>query len=467
MKSNRESSMSAELEIVGPDKKVHGAAWHSMMVGNVWVSLPVLTLAGLWAGKISTNLILIAGILGSVAGGIFPWIGGYIGAKYSLPNTLLSRGAWGTKGAVVSSLTTIMAGIGWYAAHLLLTALVIIGILETILHVSTSYTILVIIAAGLLSLGLGFAGINYISKMVKYFVPILLGIIIVMFVIAMQDVGWTYHNVAPLHSTLSFGEVVSVSFSVFVMSFIFSGDYGRYLKNKNQSFGGAIGPIVIQSFFIIVGVMMYSATGSVDLVTQLIRMHLIIEAGFIAVAVTVVTNVTNMYVPGLALTTALHGYGKDIHRHLATILMGIIGLILTVFIYTHLTYFGFLFDFLTLVGAIFASANAVVITDFFLRHQKYNIKGLLDNSKSSIYFYKGGYNIIAIIAFMIGSFVGYFSPGRFIPLFDGFIVSSAIYILGYLAFNYLRTNILSDAKSEAFVETSVVGNENTKVGGMK
>lgn len=114
---------SKDLEIIGSEDKVHGWGWHALMVGNVWVSLPVLTLAGLWAGAISTNLILIAGILGSVVGGIFPWIGGYIGSKYSLPNTLLSRAAWGTKGGVISSITTIMAGIGWYATHLLLTAL--------------------------------------------------------------------------------------------------------------------------------------------------------------------------------------------------------------------------------------------------------------------------------------------------------------------------------------------------------
>lgn len=445
MNENGVNNTSAELQIVGSVEKIHGWGWHALMVGNVWVSLPVLTLAGLWAGEISTNLILIAGILGSIVGGLFPWIGGYIGAKFSLPNTLLSRASWGTKGGVVSSLTTIMAGIGWYATHLLLTALVIIGILESILHVSASYTIIVIIAAGLLSLGLGFAGVNYISKMAKYFVPILLGLIIVMFVIAMQDVGWSYHNITPVHSTLSFGEVISVSFSVFVMSFIFSGDYGRYLKNKNQSFGGAIGPIAIQSFFIVVGVMMYSATGSVDLVSQLIKMHLIIEAGFIAVAVTVVTNVTNMYVPGLALTTAVKGYGKNIHRHIATIMMGIIGLILTVIVYTHLTYFGFLFDFLTLVGAIFASANAVVIADFLLRKKNYKVKDLMDVSKSSSYYYKGGYNLLAILAFIIGSFVGYFAPGKFIPLFDGFAVSAAIYIMGYLALNYLKASIKTDA----------------------
>ena len=461
MNENNRNDMSAELQSVGPAEKIHGWGWHALMVGNVWVSLPVLTLAGLWAGEISTNLILIAGIFGTIVGGIFPWIGGYIGSKYSLPNTLLSRASWGSKGGVVSSITTIMAGIGWYATHLLLTALVIVGIMETILHVSASYPIIVIIAAGLLSLGLGFAGINYISKMAKYFVPILLALIIVMFVIAMQDVGWSYHNITPLHSSLSFGEVVSVSFSVFVMSFIFSGDYGRYLKSKKQSFGGAIGPIAIQSFFIVVGVMMYSATGSVDLVTQLIKMHLIIEAGFIAVAVTVVTNVTNMYVPGLALITAFKGYGKNIHRHIATITMGIVGLILTAIIYTHLTYFGFLFDFLTLVGAIFASANAVVITDFLLRKKNYNVKDLTDTSKSSSYYYKGGYNPLAIAAFLIGSFVGYLAPGKFIPLFDGFAVSAAIYVIGYLVLKYLKASIKTDAESQNIQRESV------QMGGLK
>ena len=452
MGQNVAGSGAKDLEIIGSKDKVHGWGWHALMVGNVWVSLPVLTLAGLWAGEISTNLILIAGILGSVVGGIFPWIGGYIGSKYSLPNTLLSRAAWGTKGGVISSITTIMAGIGWYAAHLLLTALVIIGIMQTILHISTAYTLIVIIVAGLLSLGLGFAGVNYISKMVKYFVPILLGLIIVMFVMAMQEVGWSYHNITPAHSTLSFGEVVSVSFSVFVMSFIFSGDYGRFLKNKGQSFGGAIGPVAIQSFFIVVGVMMYSATGSVDLVSQLIKMHLIIEAGFIAVAVTVVTNVTNMYVPGLALITAAEGYGKTIHRHFATILMGAVGLALTIYIYVNISYFGFLFDFLTIVGAIFASANAVVITDFLLRRRNYNVRNLIDGTKNSTYFYQGGYNIMAIVAFLIGSLVGYFAPGSFIPLFDGFAVSSLIYFGGYMVLGYLKSSIREDIKIQPAVQ---------------
>ncbi len=429
---------------VGAAEKTKGWGWHALMVGNVWVSLPVLTLAGLWAGEIGTNDILIAGILGSVLGGLFPWIGGYMGAKFSLPNTILSRGTWGTKGGVISSLTTILAGIGWYATHLLLTALVLIGIFTTVLHVNANYSIPVIIGAGLLSLGLGFTGINYISKMAKYFVPILLGLIVVMFIVAMQQVGWSYHNVAPATPSLSFGGVLNVSFSVFVMSFIFSGDYGRYLKNQKMSFGGAIGPVIIQSFFIFVGVMMYVASGSVDLVSQLIKMNLIIVAGFLAVAVTVVTNVTNMYVPGLALTTALGGYGKKLHRHIATISMGIVGLILTLVVYTHLSYFGFLFDFLTYIGVMFASANAVIITDFILRKRNYKITDLESNTKGNQYWYTGGYNIIAIIAFLTGAIIASLMPQDYIPLFDGFAISSAIYLVGYAVSSKLKYSIKSD-----------------------
>ncbi len=450
--------------MVSPSEKTKGWGWHALMVGNVWVSLPVLTLAGLWAGEIGTNDILIAGILGSVIGGIFPWIGGYMGAKFSLPNTILSRGTWGTKGGVISSLTTILSGLGWYATHLLLTALVLIAIFTSILHVSASYAIPIIIGAGLLSLGLGFTGINYISKMAKYFVPVLLGLIIIMFVIAMQEVGWSYHNVAPIKSTVSFGGVLNVSFSVFVMSFIFSGDYGRYLKDKKMSFGGAVGPILIQSFFIFVGVMMYVATGSADLVSQLIKMHLILVAGFIAVAVTVVTNVTNMYVPGLALTTALGGYGKKVHRHIATVSMGIVGLILTLFVYTHISYFSFLFDFLTYIGVIFASANAVIITDFLLRRRNYRISDLESTSQSNNYWYTKGYNIIAIVAFLLGAGIGIFMPQRYIPLFDGFAISSIIYLVGYAVSKKLKLSVKSDldinASTVVTKDNEVIKDEN-------
>lgn len=426
-------------------QKTKSWGWHALMTGNVWVSLPILTLSGLWAGEIGTNDILIAGILGSILGGLFPWIGGFMGAKFSLPNTILSRGTWGSKGGVISSITTILSGLGWYATHLLLTAIVLIAIFTSILHISPIYAVPIIIGAGLLSLGLGFTGINYISKMAKYFVPILLGLIIIMFIVAMDQVGWTYHNVAPTVTTVSFGQVLNVSFSVFVMSFIFSGDYGRYLKNQKMSFGGAVGPILIQSFFIFVGVMMYVATGSADLVNQLIKMNLIVVAGFIAVAVTVVTNVTNMYVPGLALVTALEGYGKKLHRHIATVSMGIMGLIITLVVYTHLTYFGFLDDFLTYIGAIFACANAVIITDFLLRKRKYSVQDLENNAKGSRYWYNNGYNIIALIAFLAGAIIALMMPQKYIPLFDGFAISSVIYLVGFVISKKLKHTIKLDS----------------------
>ena len=190
--------------------------------------------------------------------------------------------------------------------------------------------------------------------------------------------------------------------------------------------------------------MMYVASGSVDLVSQLIKMNLIIVAGFLAVAVTVVTNVTNMYVPGLALTTALGGYGKKLHRHIATISMGIVGLILTLVVYTHLSYFGFLFDFLTYIGVMFASANAVIITDFILRKRNYKITDLESNTKGNQYWYTGGYNIIAIIAFLTGAIIASLMPQDYIPLFDGFAISSAIYLVGYAVSSKLKYSIKSD-----------------------
>ena len=43
MNENGGNNTSAELQIVGSGEKIHGWGWHALMVGNVWVSLPVLT----------------------------------------------------------------------------------------------------------------------------------------------------------------------------------------------------------------------------------------------------------------------------------------------------------------------------------------------------------------------------------------------------------------------------------------
>ncbi|MCL6446108.1 MAG: cytosine permease [Alicyclobacillus sp.] len=433
---------------VSHDAKARGWLWHALTVGNVWVSLPVLTLAGLWTGQISTNQILVAGILGSLLGAILPWVGGYLGSRFSLPGTIISRATWGKKGGVISSVLTIAAGIGWYAVHLLLTAIAIGTVYDSIFHIKSSNMVLIILIAGLASLALAFVGIDYISKMSQWFVPALFILIVVLFIVAMNHVGWTYNDVVPAKTTMSFGSVASVSFSVFVMSFIFSADYGRYLKSHRQSFGGAIGSAFVQIFFIVVGVLMFVATGSPDLLNQLIKMNLLVLAGIVGIAVTIVTNVTNMYVSGIALATALDGYGVKIHRYLGTVLTGIVGLLLTLFVYSRMSYFSFLFVFLNGVGAAFASANAIVIVDLLLRKGKISVDKLVSESENGSYWYQGGYNWAAIVSWVVGGIFAYKLPGFTVPLVSGAIIGGIFYAILALIIPAVRHSVFEAREME-------------------
>jgi NCS1 family nucleobase:cation symporter-1 len=396
-----------------------------IVVGGIWVCVPVLTLAGLFVPALGPGKAILAAVIGCFLGMLFPYFGSLMGATHGVPGTSLSRTAFGIKGSSITSILTLMAGIGWYIAHVLMAALIFNTAVQPLTGFdSLPFWVTVVSIVCIINTLLGIKTIVWLNRI---FVPLLLVAITASFILSMNKVNWVLPSYEPTGG-MSFPLAVSINFSVFVMSFIFAADYNRYAspeKKHTTSIMSAISPFFIQIFFIIVGVYLFVATGQVDLTQQLVSLNLLFLAGFIAVMASWTTNVTNLYAGGLALSNMI----PKLNQFWSTIIVGALGTILTVLVSISLGYFGFLFSFLGVVGAGFVACNAIIIVDWIMRKRNVDVPALFDNSSNSKYWYTAGLNPIALVSWLIGSVTSYFLPHNTYPLILGFLLTGLIYVV--------------------------------------
>jgi len=309
-----------------PAGERHGKPWHLF---TVWSS-PNLEFATVFVGALAIifGLDLWSGILAVVVGNALAAITHGIlstwGPSAGLPQMVLGRTAFGKLGNLIpAGLSTVVAGIGWFAVNTVSGSLA----LTSLAHWDLSISLIVIIAAQII---IAFIGHNLIQVWER-FASYGLAVIWILVLIYVLPQGH-YSGVASSFNWVSFTLAAGAAYGYTAGWTPFASDYTRYLPaNSNKVALGwfaGLGNFFSTSLLMSAGVVAWTlvAKGSpTDVFTALLPSWLA-PLTLLAIAVgSVSANVLNVYSGAMSFLAMGFKLGFKTRRAIMVLLAGLIG----------------------------------------------------------------------------------------------------------------------------------------------
>lgn len=386
------------------------ATWIGANANNgTWYIGGVIAAAGMMT---ASTALIICGVLSYALLGL----ASYMGYKTGLPAMALTRPAFGLRGSFIPSIINVVQFIGWAAANTFIAAISISVIFKDLLgwpvygqpggNRGLIVGICIMSVLHLASISLGERSVRMIERV---------GIVLVMLLVIWESVVVFQHaSLSQIlawrpatHLKMSSGAAIDVLAAFNLAWVTAAADFSRFGQNKRAattwSFLGAniglfwfafIGLTATIAAAITTGV--YDPNSS-DPSTIATKLGLGILALLVIVITSTTANAVNLMAAGSAVTNMFH-------RLKLTPALWIVTLVATGVSFVPLFFTTFLdafTAFLDMIGMFLGPEIAVFLVDFFiLRHKQYDADEM--TRVDGKYWYKGGFNPIAIAAWAIG-----------------------------------------------------------------
>jgi NCS1 nucleoside transporter family len=377
-----------------------------------------------------------------------------MGHKTGVNQMALSRSAFGRRGGYLSSWLQFLMTMGWIGVNTYFPVVLAIAILGHF-GVGDSFAVkfIVVTVIMLIQVSIGVYGFYLIRSFEKYTVPVTLGIMALMSILA-----WTRHGVvnwgltSHLHGAAHFsalsGLVTAIGVGWAISWVTWASDYSRFVPRSVParkvywySYAGLFVPTV---WLAILGASIASVSQSADparLVSSVFGGVVAILVMLLVLHGPIATNILNVYSSALAAVSA----GIKLSRQALGVLAGIVGYVVTLY-FVHSPNFADSFDSWMAGLVLWMSPWAgVVLADFYLvRRQRIDVDQLYADPKTSIY---GDVNWVGITAFvlglaggwlfefgLVGPLQGYISrhflSGADLSWLVGIVVAAGVYLIG-------------------------------------
>ncbi|OQO98978.1 cytosine permease [Geobacillus sp. 44C] len=379
-----------------------------------------------------------ATMLGSVVLEIVSLLMGIAGAREGLSTSLLARwtgfGKYGSSiiGAVIS-----IGLIGWFGIQNAVFAKGLDEALNGALGFPLAATL-----TGLFVTAIVIFGFKWLSWTAKIAVPGFLAVI-----------GYGIYKVLRDHSlvelinsphpgpALSLGVAATMVAGGFMIGAVITPDMSRYCRNGKDVFWMTlIGTFTGELGVNMIAVLMAHAVGSDDVVTIVLQ-----TAGWLGAAIvifaTVKINDLNLYSASLGLSNLIDSiFNKKINRGLITLVIGIIGTVLSV-----LGILEKFQNFLVFLGVWIPPIAGIMIVDYFVLKRS---RKLLDESRMQgrLPEYSESINPVTLISWALGFLAGYFIEYG-IPSLNSLLVSGIVYFIGMKFFDASKQSNLKTNKN--------------------
>lgn len=379
-----------------------------------------------------------ATMLGSVVLEIVSLLMGIAGAREGLSTSLLARwtgfGKYGSSiiGAVIS-----IGLIGWFGIQNAVFAKGFDEALNGALGFPLAATL-----TGLFVTAIVIFGFKWLSWTAKIAVPGFLAVI-----------GYGIYKVLRDHSlvelinsphpgpALSLGVAATMVAGGFMIGAVITPDMSRYCRNGKDVFWMTlIGTFTGELGVNMIAVLMAHAVGSDDVVTIVLQ-----TAGWLGAAIvifaTVKINDLNLYSASLGLSNLIDSiFNKKINRGLITLVIGIIGTVLSV-----LGILEKFQNFLVFLGVWIPPIAGIMIVDYFVLKRS---RKLLDESRMQgrLPEYSESINPVTLISWALGFLAGYFIEYG-IPSLNSLLVSGIVYFIGMKFFDASKQSNLKTNKN--------------------
>ena len=386
------------------------STWAGMAIQpGTWLYGGMLLLAGVGLG-VATSFV------GSLL--IFILIGcfGLISYTSGFGCMATTRFTLGIRGSKIVTIASIISYLGWVMVCGYLAATPIAYWASVTFDTAPDSKVVMIIGA-LIAVLLSFlcVGIGG-SKTLKVFQALMMLALIICSIIIFVVVGdlITWQDIInleiPAEQKTTVIRALDTLLALLIPMCIIAGDTSRYAKNKKTViFAPALGgvfSIVLFTLMALLGIVaIYVSTGVFD-INNSNPSNLVINLGLGVVALIVVmfsvvtTCMLNVYV---LISSAQNIFTKWSYKKASAIVL-IVMLAVCWIPCIFDSFIGFFYAFSDVLGTVFPPIFVLMIMDYFLVYKKkYQIEEI--NKENGAYWFKNGYNISAIFAWVIGSAV--------------------------------------------------------------
>ena len=338
-----------------PENKTCG--WHRVAIVSAMVgfSMPTFVTGVQIFGGADGNAALIAIVAGGAILTVIGAITGTIGARTRLSSYMLSRIAFGNRGAMVINLAFALSLLGWFGVNIDLFSGAVLRLLQDEFGVSANIYAVEFAAGALMTFTTlyGFRAINALSLVL---VPVLA---VVTVILLHQSLG-----TAPLvdllpardAAELAFGDAISVVVGTVIVGAVILPDITRFIR---EWYGAALTAILS---YLIVNVVVMLAGGlaavfvsSSDFLAIMIAMGIGLGAFAIVIFGSWVLNSLNLYSASLSSRASL----PQISRRTMVLVLGALG---TLAAFADIL--DFFLDFLFYLAVVFVPVAGVIAVDY-------------------------------------------------------------------------------------------------------
>jgi NCS1 family nucleobase:cation symporter-1 len=427
------------------------------MSGSTLMALGMLWWQALFTVFLGTTITLIPIILNS-----------HVGAKYGIPFPVYCRASFGLNGANLPVLIRALVACGWFGIVSWIGAqafyMIILVFYPGVKHLSPipfldinfMQIICIVLFLSLHGLAL-LRGMNSIKFLLNIKAPLLalVGIVLLFWALPYLNSSalTSIENIATSGGSNFWKVFPSAMTSVIALSVALSvniADFSRFSKSqKSHVIGQAIGLPLTMIFFAFVGIAVSAATlaiygeviwDPVELLGKAPNTTILISGSAIIIIASLTTNIA------ANLVSAANDFSNFWPKRISFKTGGFITIILGLLIQPWKILAnsnGYIYKWLLSYTCFFGAIGGILIADYYLvRKKKLNVENLY--LRNGEYWYKNGFNIKAIIAFVLAimpcipgmlNTMGIIkSRGFFIALYDynwfvGFIISFVAYAL--------------------------------------
>jgi NCS1 family nucleobase:cation symporter-1 len=424
------------------------------------------SLVGVWAASNLTYLYLVLGgtmiLLGLnlwqsiavIVGGNLAWIVvGYLsisGPASGTPSEVITRAMYGIRGnRFVNLVIGWVVGVAYEAINLSVGALAGFALVDQFAgRASFAAKVAIVIVTAIITFTISVYGHATIVRLSGWFTWILLAAVIVLavFVFLHADFGYQTPAKYAVHGAALWA-VAAIGFSIIAsapLSWGTGADYSRYLPVTASRRAvmwwttlGGFAPAVV------LGIIGALAGTVVDMSDPQSSLKTLLPSWFYPVFLVIIIlgSITNNVLTAYSTGLALLAVGIPWKRSVTVIFDAIVSVGITGYALFISNFFDSLNSILELTVALLGPALTIYAVDIALRKNRYDGLQLMDESRTSRFWYRGGFNLAGIAALVIGTaaaslfldttlFVGPLSnalDGADLSVFVGPIVAGVIY----------------------------------------
>jgi len=409
----------ADRDSTGPQQMWIWAGANLAPINWALGALGIILKLGLWE---TIAVIVVGNLIGCAIFAAFT----VMGHKTGVNQMVLSRSAFGRRGAYLPSLLMFLMTLGWVGVNTYFPVKIAVAILGQFGISDTWLTNLVVITVVMvLQVLIGVYGFYAIRTFEKYTVPVTAAIMVLMSVLAWTQPGvvnWSLTSPLPPGAHLAMVSLLMTAIGVgWGISWVtWASDYSRFVPRSVSSTSvfwySYIGMFAPTVWLAVLGATVASVTQDTDPA----KMVSAVFGGVVGVLVLlmvlhgpIATNILNVYSAALAALSM----GVRLSRTVLALIAGIAGYLVSIY-FIFVPSFAKAFDNWMISLLLWMSPWAgVVMADFFIRRRgQINVAELYAAPEASAY---GDINWSGIVAFVAGLIAGWSVQDGLVPALQG------------------------------------------------